>query len=69
MYFDNYDLPHFYLKYNDYRAAIGIEMFNILTGKLPARVRGLTEEWAELHQNELLEMWSTKEFHRVEPLA
>ena len=46
-----------------------IQTFNILAGRLPARVRGLVEEWLEQHQNELLEMWSTKQFHKVEPLV
>jgi hypothetical protein len=41
---------------------------NIIAGALPAKVRGLVEEWAELHQNELLTMWNTKEFHPIKPL-
>jgi hypothetical protein len=40
---------------------------NIIAGALPAKVRGLVEEWAELHQNELLTMWNTKEFHPIKP--
>jgi len=36
---------------------------------LPAKVRGLVEEWAELHKQELLEMWETKEFHKIQPLV
>jgi hypothetical protein len=27
------------------------------------------EEWGELHQQELLEMWNTKDFHKVQPLV
>jgi hypothetical protein len=29
----------------------------------------LVEEWAELHQQELIEMWEAKEFHRIQPLV
>ncbi|MBF0140601.1 MAG: DUF4160 domain-containing protein, partial [Magnetococcales bacterium] len=43
--------------------------FNMLDGRLPARVRGLVEEWMELHQEELLSMWVSKEFHKVAPLV
>jgi hypothetical protein len=41
----------------------------LLAGKLPARVRGLIEEWAEQHQDKLLEMWETKEFEKIPPLV
>jgi len=41
----------------------------ILAGHLPAKVRGLVQEWAEMHQKELLNMWKTKEFHKIEPLV
>lgn len=37
--------------------------------RLPVRVRGLVEEWTELHQEELLSMWKSKEFHKVPPLV
>jgi len=69
MYFDEHNPPHFHVRYNDYRAVIGIRDLNLLDGHLPAKVRGLVEEWAELHQNELLEMWETREFHKIAPLV
>jgi hypothetical protein len=40
-----------------------------LEGKLPARVRGLVVEWAETHQAELLDIWETKLFRKIEPLV
>jgi hypothetical protein len=46
-----------------------IRNLNIIAGSLPARVRGLVEEWAEIHRDELLRMWETTEFHRVQPLV
>nr|VFJ91962.1 MAG: protein of unknown function (DUF4160) [Candidatus Kentron sp. LFY]VFK15162.1 MAG: protein of unknown function (DUF4160) [Candidatus Kentron sp. LFY] len=56
MYFDEYNPPHFHIRYNEYRASMNIKDLNIISGFLPAKVRGLVAEWAELHQNELLEM-------------
>jgi hypothetical protein len=44
-------------------AVVSIRNLNVLDGHLPAKVRGLVEEWAEQHQDELLTMWETKEFH------
>ena len=69
MYFDEHNPPHFHVQYNEYRASMDIKSLNISVGSLPAKVRGLVEEWAELHRDELLVMWETKEFHRVQPLV
>ena len=69
MYFDDRNPPHFHVRYNEYRAVLTIQTLNLLDGRLPARVRGLVEEWAELHQAELMAMWESKDFHRIEPLV
>lgn len=69
MYFNEHNPPHFHVRYNEHAALMDIRNFNLLDGHLPAKVRGLVEEWAELHQAELLEMWETKEFHHVQPLV
>jgi len=69
MYFNEHNPPHFHVRYNDYRAVMDIRTLNVLDGMLPARVRGLVEEWAELHRNELLVMWDSKDFHKIEPLV
>lgn len=68
MYFDDHAPPHFHVKYNEFRASMDIASMNIIVGNLPARVRSLVEEWAELHREELAEMWHTADFHKVEPL-
>ena len=69
MCFDEHNPPHFHAQYNEYRASMDIKNLNITVGSLPAKVRGLVEEWAELHRDELLLMWETKEFHRIQPLV
>lgn len=69
MYFDEHDPPHFHVRYNEYRASVDIQTLNIIVGALPAKVRGLVLEWAELHKDELLEMWNSKDFHKIEPLV
>ena len=69
MYFDEHNPPHFHIRYNEYRASMEINTLNIIAGSVPAKVRGLVEEWAELHQDELLEMWESKDFHKVAPLV
>ena len=69
MYFDDHNPPHFHVRYNEYRAVVDIQTLNILGGGVPARVRGLVEEWAEMHQGELLAMWESKDFHHISPLV
>lgn len=69
MYFDEHNPPHFHVRYNEYRAVMSIGDLNILAGRLPARVRGLVEEWAERHHAELDHMWNTKQFQAIDPLV
>ena len=69
MYASEHNPPHLHIRYNEFAAVMNLRTLNIMEGKLPARVRGLVEEWAELHQDELLAMWDSKEFHKVEPLV
>ena len=69
MYFDEHNPPHFHVQYNEYRAVFEIETLNIIAGKVPVKVRGLVEEWAELNTQELKEMWNSKEFHKIAPLV
>jgi len=69
MYFDEHNPPHFHVRYNEYRASVEIRTLNVMVGAIPAKVRGLVEEWAELHQQELLQMWESQEFHKVDPLV
>jgi hypothetical protein len=69
MYFDEHNPPHFHVRYNEYRASIAISNANVIAGHLPARVRSLIAEWAELHTDALLEMWHSKTFHKIAPLV
>jgi hypothetical protein len=69
MYFDEHNPPHFHVRYNDYRASMAIEDLNVIAGSLPAKVRGLVQEWAENHRDELMHIWQTSEFRKIDPLV
>ena len=69
MYFDDHEPPHFHVRYNEYRAILAISSLNVIDGQLPARVRSLVTEWAELHQEELLDIWKTSRFRKIAPLV
>jgi len=66
---DNEHPPqHIHIKYGEYQAVMELKTLNIIDGSLPKKARILTREWAEYHQDELLEMWETQNFHKIAPL-
>lgn len=73
MYFNDHNPPHFHAVYNDYKASILIKTLGLMEGKLPSKVMSLVIEWAQEHQEELLENWnSIKEagqYRKIKPLA
>ena len=68
MYFGDHNPPHFKTKYGEFEANILIENGTLLNGDLPLSKLKLVSAWAEIHKTELLEMWHSKQFHKVEPL-
>ncbi len=66
---DNEHPPkHMHIKYNEYDAVMELNTLNIINGNIPKKARILVREWAEVHQEELLEMWNTQKFHKISPL-
>ena len=49
--------PHFHAYYQDEAAVCAIDTIELIAGTLPKRQQRLVEAWAELHQEELLEVW------------
>jgi Domain of unknown function (DUF4160) len=68
MFFNDHNPPHFKVKYGEFEANIFIENGNLLNGDFPVSKLKLVSAWAEIHKNELLQMWNTKEFHKINPL-
>ena len=52
-----HQVPHFHVRYNEFRASYSIDPIAQLAGALPRRQQRLVEAWAELHQTELLDRW------------
>jgi hypothetical protein len=50
-----------------------INNLGLIEGKLPSKVMSLVVEWAQEHQEELLENWNsikeTGNYHKIEPLV
>ena len=57
MFYNDYNPPHFHIKYGDDQALISIIDFALLSGSLPPKALGMVVEWASIHQSELLQNW------------
>ena len=68
MFFNEHNPPHFKVKYAEFEANILIKNGNLLNGDLPVSKLKLEQSWTEIHKEELLEMWISKDFHKVNPL-
>ena len=62
--------PHVHVIYGDVTFSISIKDLVIIDGELnpPSRVLSMVKEWVGLHQDELMNIWETQEFHEIEPL-
>lgn len=73
MYFNDHNPPHFHVRYEEFRAIVGIDPLELRAGELPPRVLGLVMEWAEMHQAELAANWTSLAkdgiFTRIPPLV
>lgn len=57
MFFDDHAPPHFHAEYAEFKAVIDIQNLAVIDGRLPRRAQELVLDWAELHQQELLDDW------------
>jgi Domain of unknown function (DUF4160) len=68
MFFNNHNPPHFKVVYAEFEANVLIENGNLLNGDLPISKLKLVQAWAEIHKIELLDMWESKNFHKIKAL-
>lgn len=71
MLFNDYNPPHFHVKYGDYRALVTITD-GMVEGRIPRRTLNMVYEWLDLHREELIENWARmerkEELHTIKPL-
>jgi len=68
MFFNDHNPTHFKVKYAEFEANVLISNGSILDGDLPVSKLKLVSAWAEIHKDELNEMWHSKNFHTIDPL-
>ena len=65
-------LPHIHVRYNEFKAVIGLPEGELLDGNLPTRQMKLVQAWVELHRDELAADWilasSGQMPFKIEPL-
>lgn len=70
MYFlgSEHNPPHIHALYGENAAAFDIKTGEMLDGNIPSRAADMVREWISIHQNELIEMWETQQFKKLDPL-
>ncbi len=72
-YFNEHNPPHFHAEYNEFKASILIKTLGLMEGKLPLKVMSLVVEWAQEHQEELMDNWNSIQdtglYHKIDPLV
>ncbi|MGS0743037.1 DUF4160 domain-containing protein [Glaciimonas sp. GG7] len=70
MFFEDHSPPHFHVKYAQFKAVIDIKELVLIVGKLPRRALSLVLDWAQLHQNALLDDWQLcQDMQTPKPIA
>lgn len=64
MFYNEHAPPHFHAEYGEFRATINIRTLSLDEGRLPRRALELVLDWAELHQDELLQNWDRCQHHQ-----
>jgi hypothetical protein len=66
-------LPHFHVRYGEYKAVYSLDPIELLKGNLPKPQQRLVEGWTELHIEELKKDWDLlshgKKPNPIRPLA
>ena len=70
MYFlgSEHNPPHIHAIYGEDTAAFDIRTGEAIDGHLPSRAADMVREWISIHSIELLKMWETQEFKKLDPL-
>ena len=70
MYFQQkeHNPPHFHVVYGEYLGVFNIKTLEMMEGDLPAKAQALVKEWAEMHKEDLMKIWTTQEFVELPPL-
>ena len=60
--------PHLHAIYGEYMSAINIETLEVIEGDLPEKALKLVKKWIIKNKEEIMDIWKTQNFKKIEPL-
>ena len=60
--------PHLHAIYIEYMSAINIETLEVIEGDLPDKELKLVKEWILKNKKDIMNIWETQNFRKIEPL-
>ena len=64
--------PHIHAHYAGHQATVHIHTGQVLAGRLPSRALRLVQEWLQLHEEQLNDLWNRAQarepLYKIEPL-
>lgn len=60
--------PHIHAIYGEYMSAININTLEVLEGDLPDKALKLVREWIIKNKKDIMEIWDSQKFKKIEPL-
>ena len=68
MYFQQaeHNPPHIHVEYAGTACAVSIKTGKVIDGRLPFKQRRIIKSWIGIHRSDLLEMWTSQNFHKIE---
>ncbi len=68
MYIGDHNPPHVHARYAEQDASFSIETGEMIQGKLPPRAVTMVQDWITINRSELLLIWESQEFRKLNPL-
>lgn len=60
--------PHLHAIYGEYMSAINIKTLEVIEGDLPEKALKLVKEWIIKNKEDIMDIWKTQNFKKIEPL-
>ena len=60
--------PHIHVIYGEYVGVIDIRTLQMIQGDLPTKALKIVQEWTQIYQEALLQMWETQDIKPLPPI-
>ncbi len=68
MHFNDHEPPHVHVLHEDKEAVVEINTGELLHGSLKPQAKRMIKEWLDIHREELLLSWETRNIVKIPPL-